>query len=122
MKNFIKTTSITLLFCLCISFISFGWNEGLNAIKYTSKEQVWMYYTGGENDDGGPLYLKNQWKQLGDDWFYFGEDGWSKQNTWMQIDGKWYYFNEKSRMIHDTITPDGYTVGSDGAWIEKAPV
>lgn len=39
-------------------------------------------------------------------------------NTWKEIDGKQYYFGSDGYMLHDTITPDGYTVGSDGAWIE----
>lgn len=39
-------------------------------------------------------------------------------NTWKEIDGKQYYFGSDGYMLHDTVTPDGYTVGSDGAWID----
>lgn len=42
---------------------------------------------------------------------------------WQMIDQKAYYFNTKSdgylgRLLTDTVTPDGYQVGSDGAWIQ----
>ena len=56
-------------------------------------------------------------------WFYF--DGSGKMLTgWQLIGGKWYYLNP----VHDgtcgicylsTITPDGYAVDENGAWIEE---
>lgn len=41
---------------------------------------------------------------------------------WNKIDGTWYYFNTASdgtrgRMFVDTVTPDGYKVDSEGAWV-----
>lgn len=41
---------------------------------------------------------------------------------WKYIDEKWYYFSEISdssygAMYRDTITPDGYSLGENGAWI-----
>lgn len=41
---------------------------------------------------------------------------------WQEISGKWYYFHEQSdgkkgSMLKNTVTPDGYKVGSDGAWV-----
>ncbi|WP_313344647.1 bacterial Ig-like domain-containing protein [Lacrimispora sp.] len=41
---------------------------------------------------------------------------------WQEISGKWYYFQEKSdgkmgSMLINTVTPDGYKTGADGAWI-----
>lgn len=44
---------------------------------------------------------------------------------WQEIGGKWYYFHKDTdgaalpvgAMLSNTVTPDGYTVGSDGAWI-----
>lgn len=93
--------------------------EGMGITTVASNEQVWKYYTGNDTENGTPEYLKNQWKQVWDNWYYFGDDGDSKQNTWAEIDGKWYYFDEWSRMLHDTTTPDGYYVGSDGAWVQN---
>lgn len=95
------------------SFIAFGAREGmLSAGGDAGKEQMYAYV----QEDG--TYLKNQWKQVWDNWYYFGEDGKSKYNTWAEIDGKWYYFDQWSVMLHDTTTPDGYTVGSDGVVVQ----
>ena len=43
---------------------------------------------------------------------------------WHLSDGKWYYFSEgmkqpQGAMFANTITPDGYEVGPDGAWTGK---
>jgi len=118
----IKTKNIlllTLLISILCSFTSFA-KEGMSPLKYTKNEQIWYYI---QDDD---TRAKNQWREIWDNWYYFGEDGESKQNTWADIDGKWYYFDQWSIMQHDTTTPDGNTVGSDGVWIptdgETAPV
>lgn len=42
---------------------------------------------------------------------------------WQLIDGKWYYFNQVSdgargALLVNTTTPDGFTVGADGVWIQ----
>lgn len=99
------------LICVSASFPAFA-SEGMIVTRGDGKtEAIFMYVF----DDYS--CIKNEWKQVSDKWFYFGDDGLSKQNTWVQIDGKWYYFDEWSVMLHDTTTPDGYTVGPDGAWI-----
>ncbi len=36
---------------------------------------------------------------------------------WKKIDGAYYYFDMGGRMLENTITPDGYKVGTDGAWM-----
>lgn len=71
----------------------------------------WSY----QESDGE--YVQDGWKQIEGEWFYFDKDGWTTPNTWLEIGGKWYYFDILSIMLHDTTTPDGYQVGSDGAWI-----
>lgn len=113
-----KVFFTTVIISLFSSFIVFGSREGMGSIGGgdASKEQMWTY----TQEDG--TYLKNQWKQMWDNWYYFGDTGVTKQNTWAEIDGKWYYFNQWSVMLHDTTTPDGYTVGSDGAWIKDDQV
>lgn len=107
---------------LLLSSTVFGAQEGMSVVRDNSKMTVYKYETGIENEYGYSDYLKNQWKQVWDNWYYFGEDGYSKQNTWFQIDGKWYYFDQWSVMLHDNTTPDGYKVGSDGAWIRDGEV
>lgn len=90
--------------------------EGLGALKYTDTDRVWVYI----QEDG--TKLTSQWKYTKENWYYFDENGESKQNTWAEINRNWYYFDNFSRMLHDTTTPDGYTVGSDGAWVKDGQV
>ena len=52
-------------------------------------------------------------------WAYQLSDGSFAANAWEQINGAWYYFNENGIMLENGITPDGFTVGADGAWIES---
>lgn len=117
----LKTFIIALIISLFSSFAALA-NEGLSIIPSRSGDdsKAWKYF----NEDNTKVV--NQWKQVNEDWYYFGEDGISKQSTWYQIDSKWYYFDSFSKMLHDTITPDGHTLGSDGVWIptdgETAPV
>jgi len=53
--------------------------------------------------------------------FYFDQNG-EMVTGWQLIDGSWYYFNEapgnwQGALMTNCTTPDGYTVGSNGAWI-----
>lgn len=104
----------TIVFTLSLNFFSYAAvQEGMVPSNYP--DNVWVYsYV---NEDG--MRAKDEWKQVWDDWYYFGDDGRSKYNTWADINDKWYYFDNWSRMLHDTTTPDGYKVGSDGAWITE---
>lgn len=113
-KKTIKIMLASLLMCLLTSFTSLAFNEGRALITSQDNydfERAYSYIY----KDGN--FAKNEWKFIAEDWYYFGEDKTSKQNTWAEIDGKWYYFDSFSRMLHDTISPDGHTLGSDGAWI-----
>lgn len=59
-------------------------------------------------------------------WKYVNDDGTYPIGCWLWIDGnkdgiaECYYFSSESEtsgyMLSNTITPDGYTVNSDGAW------
>jgi hypothetical protein len=110
MKITSKITIIAIITSLCFCFSAFG--AGMGAIKYTDKEMVLCF----EYDDG--TFAKNEWKQAWENWYYFNGEGESYQNTWAEIEGKWYYFDQWSVMQHNTTTPDGYAVGSDGVWIQ----
>lgn len=59
-----------------------------------------------------------QWVQNAIGWWYDNGDGTYPSNTWKEINGKQYYFDGNGYMLHDTITPDGFQVGSDGAWVQ----
>lgn len=71
--------------------------------------------------------VKNQWvkTQAPDDWrpkawYYFDKNGNAATEGWREINGKWYYFGRNNQMLEHSITPDGYYVGDDGAWIPSA--
>lgn len=58
-----------------------------------------------------------QWQSDAHGWWYVNDDGQYTSNAWQEIEGKQYYFDENGYMMIETMTPDGYLVGSDGAWI-----
>ena len=100
--------------------------------------------TDGWNQINGKWYIANKngqiskgWAQVGSKWYYLDDKtgemktGWVKYNGiwfyfeysgemavgWIQVDDKWYYLNSNGSMACNTVTPDGYKVGADGAWI-----
>ena len=76
--------------------------------------------------DENYLPIKNAWhhREYDGAWLYLDKEGLALQCTWFHDpeSGKWYYFDRWCYMLHDTTTPDGYTVGSDGAWIQDGQV
>jgi len=78
------------------------------------------------------------WVNIDENWYLFNEfcimqTGWVRQdNVWYYLDesgtmktgwlcegpnGPWYYLDlNTGAMLYDTITPDGYYIGSDGTW------
>ena len=66
--------------------------------------------------------LAGEWKN------YFGiltytetdEDPEPIGDGWHEVDGKQYYFYDLNKALRNSVTPDGYVVGEDGAWIEGA--
>ena len=61
----------------------------------SSNDNKWYYYEG--NQSANTSKKSTGWKEIGDSWYYFGENGALYQNT---------------------VTPDGYTVDANGAWIK----
>ena len=51
--------------------------------------------------------------------FYFFDNNGVMQTGWQYIDGKWRFFGADGKMLINTTTPDGYTVGPDGVWSEN---
>ena len=66
-----------------------------------------------------PVISLAGWEKDNVGWWYKHQDGTYTRENWEQIEGKYYYFDGNGYMLHDTKTPDGYMVGSDGAWIES---
>lgn len=61
-----------------------------------------------------------EWKKEANGrWWYQNDDGSFTANGWQNIDGAEYYFDAEGYMLSDTVTPDGYRVGPDGAWIRE---
>lgn len=56
-------------------------------------------------------------------WWYDQEDGTYARNEWRWLDGnqdglaECYAFDNDGWMYADTVTPDGYQVNADGAWV-----
>ena len=69
--------------------------------------------------DGTPYYfdasgaMATGWKLIGGFWYYFRSNGAMARNCWVGN----YYLGSDGIMLTNTITPDGYRVGPNGAWI-----
>lgn len=78
----------------------------------TSYAGVWR--TGGETEQSR--------------WWYDNENGTYASNGWYWLDGngdgkaECYYFDSEGWMAADIITPDGYRVNENGAWVENGIV
>ena len=107
-------------------------------LSMTSFAGTWKQDTAGwwyQNDNS--TYKANEWFQDTDgSWYYLNPAGYTHTNCWQQINGAWYYFDAAGKMasnqwignyylgssgamLTNTTTPDGYKVGSDGAWIQS---
>lgn len=59
------------------------------------------------------------WRLINNVWYYFGTDGYALTG-WQYIGDKWYYFDTvNANLYRNTVTPDGYEVDINGAWIQK---
>lgn len=74
--------------------------------------------------------MKSGWLQETQNgyWYYLDPATGAMRTGWVQVNGKWYYLNPAAptadgdlpfgAMYANTVTPDGYHVGVDGAWIQ----
>ena len=112
---------------------SIGWNEDVVG---------WFYSYNGNN------YYNNCWKEIENKWYYFNQEGYAECNKWIKQNDKWYYLDEHCEMVQavipeivkwkwiegkcyafgtngelytDCVTYDGYTVNSNGEWVEDIP-
>ena len=62
----------------------------------------------------------SQWIQSTAGWKVQADDGSYLTNAWYQSpeSGLFYYIGADGYMMVNAITPDGYQVGADGAWIQ----
>lgn len=98
--------------------------------KWINTSGRWWY----RHADGS--YIKSNWEQIGNQWYYFDKDGWMVtgwlklsdtwyymntsgarvSNCWTWVGNSCYYFNEDGKMAADTWIED-YYVNADGAWV-----
>lgn len=90
--------------------------DGLNPYDWTDNFFAYTFKLTGNAST--PAQQTEGWQQDTTGWWYRNADGSYPVNTWKEINGGHYYFGSDGYMLYDTITPDGYWVGSDGAWIE----
>jgi len=105
--------------------VKLGWNQNSTGWWYVTDAEKNTYYQGCwqliENEwysfmpDG---YMKTGWLQDAGYWYWLKESGAMARNEWIKVDGKSYYLGANGAMYANTYTPDGYWVGSDGAWVE----
>lgn len=118
-----------------------GNNPAVNSTNWKSVDGEWYYeqngrrLTGWINPIGDEWYLmgadgrmRSGWQLVDGYWFLLNtkHDGsFGRLLTgWWQVNGKWYYMNPYQKngmpygaMFANGTTPDGYVVGTDGAWL-----
>ena len=57
------------------------------------------------------------WQKANEKWYLLGADG-AMLTGWQKTGDKWYDLTETGDMLASTVTPDGDSVDSHGAWIE----
>ena len=68
------------------------------------------------------------WQRNERGWWWQEDNGSYPVNTWCWLDGngdgvsECYYFDNNGYMLANTITPDGYQVNGDGAWVAGSVV
>lgn len=55
------------------------------------------------------------------EWYYFGADG-VRVSGWLFAGSQWYCFSPDGKMYRSTITPDGYEINENGAWVVNGVV
>lgn len=64
---------------------------------WVEDENGWRFYLGNTGD-----YVKNDWYQDGDTWYWFDGAGYMVKDTWKTgSDGKWYYLDSAGKMAKD---------------------
>ncbi len=100
-----------------------GWGQdaaGWYYIKSDGRRAAgeWLNLDGTEYWIDANGYMATGWRLfVNGDWYYFRSSGVMAKNYWVQDNGKWFYLGGNGTMLKGTVTPDGYTLGADGAWM-----
>ena len=121
--------------------------DGTGLMRYgwylDTRSGDWYYMHSKSDGMLGTMMTGWHYDESDGKWYYLDPATGAMATGWRQIDGKWYYFNPTpygetwtldhgtsvwrfnqssirpyGSMYQDEITPDGYRVGSDGAWIQ----
>ncbi len=71
----------------------------------------------------GMTVSAGQWQSDTNGWWWQNDDGSYPVGSWQWLDGnndgtaECYYFDGNGYMLANTITPDGYSVDGNGAWV-----
>lgn len=134
MKRMIVTL-MTISTLLSISIPALAFNkenmkkDNFTGWWYDKDTQHNYYFKNGDTiigwfNEAGKKYYTNSngelltgWQEIEYKWYYFNKSG-AMQTGWLEgANNKYYYLNTDGSMLVNTTTPDGYKVGSDGAWI-----
>lgn len=99
MKKAVTILAATAFSILCSNIVFAG--------QWQPDEKGWRYL-----DEDNAIVI-SQWIMDEQKWYYVGSDGYMTVNTWIGN----YYVGSDGAMLVNTTTPDGYMVGTDGAWI-----
>ncbi len=77
------------------------------------KDNIGWWYCNADKS-----YTASNWQYINNSWYYFNEKGYMVTG-WVNWNSKWYYCGDNGAMYTNASTPDGYYVGSDGAWNES---
>ncbi len=92
-----------------------GWYYIKSDGRYAAGE--WLNLDGVDYWMDSNGYMATGWRLfVNGDWYYFRSSGAMATNCWVQDNGKWFYLGSGGAMLKNTVTPDGYTLGADGAW------
>ena len=116
------------------SKLSNAWQQDSDG-KWYHLDQDGIMQTGWIVDAAGNRYFLNKnigdpqgsmvsgWKMIDNVWYFFNtmHDGTFGRSLtgWQWIDGYCYCFAEDGKMYANTVTPDGYQVNENGAWVEN---
>ena len=88
---------------------SAGPGASLGTGAWLKDDSGWWYCNADKS------YTVSNWQYINGYWYYFNEYGYMVTG-WVSWNAKWYYCGDSGAMYTSAKTPDGYYVGTDGAW------
>ncbi len=85
----------------------------------TKASNEWLKIDGADYwfDSNGEM--ATGWRQFSNgSWYYFRSSGAMATNYWAQANNQWFYLSADGTMLKNGVTPDGYTVDSNGVWLQ----